>query len=149
MQPPWSSYFADLLPTQRLILPATLFHDMRTYLTRNKTPAKLKLSQGMPAVKTGMLPVMFVITSAKYPRQYWWLCRHPWFPSLQVHKRTGRGLGQRVQRKVPLFSTQSPLPFSPSLSSPHDTCHTGYCFPCQMTSEQQVQKFQMSLPKSE
>lgn len=45
MQTPWSSYFADLLPTERLILPATLFHDMRTYLTRNKTPAKLKLSQ--------------------------------------------------------------------------------------------------------
>lgn len=45
MQPPWSSYFADLLPTERLVLPATLFHDMRTYLTRNKTPAKLKLSQ--------------------------------------------------------------------------------------------------------
>lgn len=45
MQPPWSSYFADLLATERLVLPPTLFHDMRTYLTRNKTPAKLKLSQ--------------------------------------------------------------------------------------------------------
>lgn len=45
MQPLWSSYFADLLATERLVLPATLFHDMRTYLTRNKTPAKLKLSQ--------------------------------------------------------------------------------------------------------
>ena len=45
MQPPWSSYFADVLATEQLVLPATLFHDMRTYLTGNKTPAKLKLSQ--------------------------------------------------------------------------------------------------------